>query len=147
MGSEWSAKSANQMLQALDFASELDAKESDHLKEMMNMLQRFLEIKDSLEAILLDYVSDPEPADKNTAILRQVELLSRQLAMAFEQSGVTAIDCIGQEVDPEIHHVVGVIEDPDADTPTIVQEKVKGYMFRDRLLRRPEVVVSRNHVD
>jgi molecular chaperone GrpE len=147
MASDWSPKSANQFMQAFDFAGELAEKEVLHQQEILDIFQRFLEIKDSLEALLVEQVNKKKPPGQETAdILRWVELLDHQFTLAFERCGVTAIECIGQEADPQLHHVVGVVEQPEAELHTIIQEKVKGYYYRDMLLRRPEVVVADNKV-
>lgn len=144
MASEMSHKKMKQFLQAFDFASELAEKEAIHLREIKEILQRFLEVKDSLETFLGEQQPQTESlSQEGVTILNQVKLLDRQFTLALERSGVVSIDCIGQEADPELHKVVGLTQHPEVAPETIVQEKVKGYYYRDSLLRRPEVIVAK----
>lgn len=129
------------MLQAIDFVSELEEQKTSHRKEIMRILLGFLEVKDSLEHILAEH---PMNQQEGQVFLKPIELLLRQMDRAFEQSDVQTIECIGQEVDPEIHQIVQVVEcvDEMADQ-CVLAEKVKGYLYRNELLRRPQVVVGK----
>ena len=45
--------------------------------------------------------------------------------------------------DPALHHAMTVVERPDLEDKTVVEEFRKGYMFGEKVLRPSLVAVSR----
>ena len=71
-----------------------------------------------------------------------VLLIRRKLDMLLEQSGVVAIDAVGEEFDPFAHQAV--THEPSDTVPPghVIAELQKGYMISERVLRPSMVRVS-----
>jgi molecular chaperone GrpE len=79
----------------------------------------------------------------------------RAMAMAMEsalaKTGIMKIETVGQQMNPQFHNAVQVVETPQPDQPcatkpapnTIVEELQSGYMFGDSVLRPAMVVVGK----
>jgi len=68
-----------------------------------------------------------------------VEMILRQLEETLRRSGVEEVAAIDQEFDPAVHEAVSRVEDPDVETPRVVEEMQRGYKLHERLLR-PAIV-------
>jgi molecular chaperone GrpE len=71
-----------------------------------------------------------------------VSLTLRQLRDMLEKEGVTPIDAVGQEFDPNVHEAVMRIESEDYPDNTVVEELEKGYMQNSRVIRPARVKVA-----
>jgi len=98
-----------------------------------------LAVKDSLEAAL---ASENQSAEHLKA---GVEVTLKQLIAAFEKSGLTEINPLGEKFDPHQHQAISQIEAPDAATEanTVLTVLQKGYALHGRVIRPALVVVSK----
>ena len=65
----------------------------------------------------------------------------RQLQTELENLGVTAIEAVGKEFDPELHNAVMQVENEELESGTVAQELQKGYKYRDSVVRHSMVAV------
>ena len=71
-----------------------------------------------------------------------LEATGRELTRVFERHGITRIESVGEQLDPNKHQAM--LELPSDSAPgTIVQEMQAGYMIKDRLLRAAMVGVAK----
>jgi molecular chaperone GrpE len=71
------------------------------------------------------------------------KLIAQKLQTVLESEGVTSIEALGQEFDPNQHEAV-IEEDAGADLAgKVVAELQKGYRLRDRVLRHTMVKVGK----
>lgn len=104
-----------------------------------NLLRELLSSLDNLErAIELGRGS----AD-GSALLEGVEMTRKGLLATLEKFGLKPIDGVGQPFDPNFHEALAMEQSDTVDKNLIMQEYLKGYMFKDRLLRAAKVLVSR----
>jgi molecular chaperone GrpE len=75
-------------------------------------------------------------------LLKGVEMVSKQIMDVLEREGVEIIDPFGQPFDPNLHHAVNQVEDPEVPEHTVVEVFQKGYGMNGRVLRPAMVVVS-----
>jgi molecular chaperone GrpE (heat shock protein) len=54
------------------------------------------------------------------------------------------IETVGQSFDPRWHRISELVQDPDRPDGTIVRQDLKGYVWRNLVLREAEVDVVRN---
>jgi len=95
-----------------------------------------LPVKDSLEAALaVDNSTDD-------GLRSGVELTLKQLAAAFEKSGLAEINPAGEKFDPHRHQAISTVE--DAGEPNrVMQVLQKGYALNERVIRPALVIVSK----
>jgi len=60
----------------------------------------------------------------------------------LKREGLTPIEALGQTFDPNVHHAVECVEDEQHRDQEIVEELVRGYKFKHRLLRPSMVKVA-----
>ena len=93
-------------------------------------------VKDSLELGLLA-AGDPQTLRAGT------EATLKLLAKAFEKNGVTEIDPVGQQFDPEQHEAMAMQPSAEHVPDSVTQVVQKGYALNGRLLRPARVIVAK----
>jgi len=71
-----------------------------------------------------------------------VEMIRRSLLEVLHQRQVVPLETLGQPFDPEQMYALGRQESNEVVANTIVQEVVRGYLWKDRILREAQVIVS-----
>ena len=71
-----------------------------------------------------------------------LEMIFNQYKEALTRLGVTPIDCVGKEFDPERHNAVMHIEDESCGENTVVEVLQQGFMLGDKVLRFAIVKVA-----
>ena len=103
------------------------------------ILEELLPLLDDLErALKAD--AGPEGSD---AYRRGVELIHRQLTDLLRKRGVTPIEAVGVDFDPNYHQAVTHEPVKGHRDGEIVEEFRRGYMLGDRLLRPSMVKVAK----
>ena len=69
-------------------------------------------------------------------------MVYKQLIEILEKIGVEEIESVGKEFDPNIHNAVMHVEDEEAGSNIIVEEFMKGYKFKDKVIRYSMVKVA-----
>jgi len=77
------------------------------------------------------------------SLLEGVELTRKGLLATLEKYGVKAIESIGQPFDPNIHEALAMEETDKIEPNLVLREYLKGYLFKERLLRPAKVIVSK----
>jgi molecular chaperone GrpE len=67
----------------------------------------------------------------------------RRIERVLPQFGLEPIDCLGQAFDPELMEVVEVVDAPDRQSGTVMEEVRRGYRWDGKLLRPAQVKVAR----
>jgi len=121
-----------------------------------DVLLDLLPIIDNFERALQASASAPSasaakaPADKTAdkpdeseAFYRGIELIHKQMLDLLRKRGVTRIDALGADFDPNVHQAV--IHEPSAEhrEGEVMQELQRGYKLGDRLLRPAMVKVAK----
>lgn len=94
-----------------------------------------LPVIDNLERALSQETSDE-------AFREGVQMIYDQLMDSLKSEGVTPIEALNQEFDPNIHQAMMMEEIEGVEPNIVVQELQKGYMLKDRILRASLVKVS-----
>lgn len=115
-------------------------KEKSAMFEMgaKNIVEKILPVIDNFERGL---AAVPE-AEKGGAFANGMEMIYKQLLKTLEDAGVTPIEAVGKEFDPNFHNAVMHVDDDSVGENIIVQEFQKGYMYRDSVLRYSMVQVA-----
>ena len=62
-------------------------------------------------------------------------MIHKQMLAELEKIGVTPIEAIGKEFDPNFHNAVMQVESDEFESGVVAQELQKGYMYRDSVVR------------
>ncbi|OOB76778.1 MAG: nucleotide exchange factor GrpE [Epulopiscium sp. Nuni2H_MBin003] len=81
-----------------------------------------------------------ETSDK--AFYEGVMMIYKQLVGVIEKIGVTAIETVGKEFDPNFHNAIFHVEDETVGKNTIIEEMQKGYIYKEKVLRHSLVKVA-----
>ena len=71
-----------------------------------------------------------------------VEMIYKQLLDTLKNFGVEPIEALGKTFDPNFHDAVMHIDDENYGENEIVEEFIKGYMIKDKVLRHSVVKVA-----
>lgn len=71
-----------------------------------------------------------------------IEMTGKELETVFQRNGISRIEAIGNQLDPNRHQAMVELVSDEAPG-TIVQEMQAGYMIKDRLLRPALVGVAK----
>ena len=83
-----------------------------------------------------------EEADKDDAFVQGMQQVYKQLMTELEAVGVTPIEAIGQEFNPDFHNAVMQVESEEYESGIVAQEFMKGYMYKDTVVRHSMVGVA-----
>ncbi|MGN0583847.1 MAG: nucleotide exchange factor GrpE [Ruminococcus sp.] len=104
-----------------------DAK-ADCIKELLNVADTF------------DRAVAAECSDETYK--KGVELTYSQLQKAFEKLGITEVDPLGEDFDPNLHNAIRQVEEGDFEENKVCEVYQKGYTLGDRLIRPAVVAVK-----
>ncbi len=72
-----------------------------------------------------------------------LEIIHRALMDMLRKRGVTAIDAVGTNFDPQIHQAVAHEEAPDRQDGEVMEQFTRGYRIGDKLIRPAMVKVAK----
>ena len=79
--------------------------------------------------------------DKEDAFVLGMDKVYKQLMTELEAMGVTPIECVGKEFNPDFHNAVMQVESEEYESGIVAQELLKGYMYKDTVVRNSIVAV------
>lgn len=125
---------------------ELNESQKRYESDTKKMLLDYIGVVDAFERVFKNIEPKLEFADEQTKIwINNFRSVYRQLLRALKSAGVTPIETIiGEKVNPYWHNVEEVVEFPGRENETIVEEIVKGYLWKGKLLRTSSVKVVKN---
>jgi molecular chaperone GrpE len=106
---------------------------------VLGLLQELLLIVDDFDRALT-----AESGEAATAYRKGVELIHTKLHELLRKHGVTPIETLGTDFDPNLHQAVVQEDSPDHRDGEVIGEMRKGYMINDRLLRPAMVKVAKS---
>ena len=68
-------------------------------------------------------------------------MIHKQMLDELEKIGVTPIEALGKEFDPNFHNAVMQVESDEFESGVVAQELQKGYMYRETVVRYSMVAV------
>ena len=103
-----------------------------------SIAEKILPVVDNFERAM---VAAPKEGDSK-AFADGITMIYNQLKKTLEDLGVKPIDCVGQAFDPNFHNAVMHIEDESLGENVVAEELLKGYMYKDSVLRHSMVKVA-----
>ena len=136
---ELNDKVLRQMAEFENFRKRTDKEKSQQFDlGQSNVLEKLLPIVDNFERGL---AAVPEN-EKEGAFADGMNKIYKQLIKQLEDLGVTPIEAVGKEFDPNLHNAVMQVESQEYESGIVAQELQKGYMFHDSVLRHSMVAVA-----
>lgn len=102
-----------------------------------SIVEKILPVIDNFERGLAG-VSDE---DKENPFVVGMDKTYRQMLTELAAVGVTPIEAVGREFDPEFHNAVMQVESEEYEAGVVAQELQKGYMYKDTVVRHSMVAV------
>jgi molecular chaperone GrpE len=102
-----------------------------------SIIEKILPVIDNFERGL----NSVNESDKDSPLVQGFNMIYKQLMTTMEEIGVTAIEAVGNEFDPNFHNAVMHGEDEELGENIITEEYQKGYMYRDMVVRHSMVKV------
>jgi grpE len=103
-----------------------------------SIAEKILPVVDNFERAM---VAAPKEGD-GKAFSDGITMIYNQLKKTLEDLGVKPIDCVGQAFDPNFHNAVMHVEDESLGENVVAEELLKGYMYKDSVLRHSMVKVA-----
>lgn len=103
-----------------------------------DVIEKILPVADNFERGIN---SVPEE-EKEGPVASGMEMIYRQLMTVLTDLGVTPIEAVGQEFDPNFHNAVMHVENEELGENIIAEEFQKGYQYKDAVLRYSMVSVA-----
>ena len=102
-----------------------------------SVVEKILPVVDNFERGL---ATIPEE-DADSAFASGMKMIYKQMMDELDKLGVKPIEAVGQEFDPNFHNAVMQVESEEYESGVVAQELLKGYMYRDTVVRHSMVAV------
>ena len=103
-----------------------------------DVIEKLLPVVDNFERGLAAMTEE----EKNTSFAQGIELVYKQLMTALEGMGVTVIEAVGVEFNPDFHNAVMQAPSEEYESGIITQELQRGYLYKDKVVRHSMVMVA-----
>ncbi len=102
-----------------------------------SIIEKILPVVDNFERGLAG-------VDENTEdpFAQGMQMVYKQLMTSLEEAGVTPIEAVGQEFNPDFHNAVMHVEDDNFGENEVVEELQRGYQYHDTVVRHSMVKVA-----
>lgn len=118
-------------------------KRTDKEKAMMfetgakSVIEKILPVVDNFERGL---ATIPEE-ENGKPFAEGMAMIYKQLMTELEKMDVKPIEALGQEFNPDFHNAVMQVESDEYESGVVAQELLKGYTYRDTVVRHSMVAV------
>ncbi len=114
-------------------------KEKSQMFEMgsRNIIERVLPVIDNFERGLGTLTEE----EKTSGFAQGIEKIYKQLMDTLTEAGLKPIEATGKEFDPNYHNAVMHAEDPEMGENIVAEEFLKGYIFKETVVRHSMVRV------
>lgn len=104
-----------------------------------SVAEKILPIIDNFERGL---AAVPEE-EKDSVFVEGMQKVYRQMIDQMAAIGVTPIEAVGKDFNPDFHSAVTQVDSEEYETGQVAQELQKGYMYHDTVLRHTMVGVAK----
>lgn len=102
-----------------------------------SVIEKILPVVDNFERGLASIPED----EKGSPFAEGMEMIYKQLMTELEKMEVKPILAVGEEFNPDFHNAVMQVESEEYESGVIAQELLKGYTYRDSVVRHSMVAV------
>lgn len=102
-----------------------------------SVIEKILPVVDNFERGLAAVPEDKQ----EDAFVEGMNKIYKQLMTELENLEVKPIEAVGTEFNPDFHNAVMQVENEELESGMVAQELLKGYMYRDTVVRHSMVAV------
>ncbi len=102
-----------------------------------SVIEKILPVVDNFERGL----ATTKEEDKGNPHVEGMNMIYKQLMAELDKLEVKPIEAVGQEFNPDFHNAVMQVESEEYESGIIAQELLKGYTYRDTVIRHSMVAV------
>lgn len=102
-----------------------------------SVIEKILPVVDNFERGLAAVTEE----EREQGFVKGMEAVYKQFTTVLGEIGVTPIEAVGKEFDPNLHNAVMHDEDDSMEPNTVSEELQKGYMYKDSVVRHSMVKV------
>ncbi len=118
-------RSENEQLNLIKYAAE-------------SFIIKILTVVDDLERTLAHL----EESENSKSIAEGIKLVHEKFIRILKEQGVTPIEAIGKPFNVDFHEAILQRKDSSVEPHTVLDEIQKGYLYKDRVIRHAQVIVS-----
>lgn len=100
------------------------------------LIVKFLDIYEDMERAL-------ENSNNEEELREGLELIYSKMKNTLEKEGVEEIPAVGEKFDPFKHEALLTVDSPDHENNEIVDELMKGYTLKDKVIKYSKVRVCK----
>lgn len=102
-----------------------------------SVIEKILPVVDNFERGLTGLAEE----EKEAPFASGMQMVYKQLLTELDNLGVKPIEAVGKEFDPNLHNAVMQVESEEYESGVVAQEMMKGYTYRDSVVRHSMVAV------
>ena len=107
---------------------------------MMNFAKDIITVVDDFERTL-----DSIPkTKKEESYIKGINLIFEKLLKILTDKEIESFNSIGEKFNPEFHEAISKVEDSKKKDGIIVNEYLKGYKNKQKIIRHAQVIVAKN---
>ncbi len=103
------------------------------------LIEELLPVIDDFQRSINHAVSE----DEKSTLLDGVQLVYKNLMKTLTKRGLTEIEAIGTEFNPDEHDALMQVDSDKYESGVVVDEHQKGYKLNEKVLRHAQVLVSK----
>lgn len=103
-----------------------------------SVIEKILPVIDNFERGFASVTEE----EKANPFVEGMDKVYKQMMTALNEIGVTPIEALGEEFNPDFHNAVMHVEDEEAGENVIVEEFQKGYLYKETVVRHSMVKVA-----
>ena len=100
------------------------------------LIVKFLDVYEDMERAL-------ENSNNEEELREGLELIYSKMKTTLEKEGVEEIPAVGEKFDPFKHEALLTVDSPDHENNEIVDELMKGYTLKDKVIKYSKVRVCK----
>jgi molecular chaperone GrpE len=104
------------------------------------------ELIEELLPVIADFersIQHAESENVNSPLLEGVQLVYKNLIKTLTKRGLSVIDAVGTEFNPDEHDALVQVDSDKYDSGYVVDQHLKGYKLNDKVIRHAQVLVSK----
>ena len=102
-----------------------------------SVIEKILPVIDNFERGL----ATTKEEEKTNPHVEGMNMIYKQLMTELDKLEVKPIEAVGQEFNPDFHNAIMQVESDEYESGVIAQELLKGYTYRDSVIRHSMVAV------